>query len=302
MPVTQPVSRILLREGAITVGIAPECGAALTKFDVKVGAKQVEVLRHASDAHINSQSPYGASCFPLIPYASRLREGKFEFRRHAFVFPINAPGERHSYHGDGWTRPWALTELARNKAVLELAPDPSAPMQYRAVCVVDVCDGRVTIKIRIQNTEVFAIPVGLGIHPYFARRHGARLNARLPIRWCMDDELLPIGTEINPQALELQRGMAAVDLPLSAAYSDWDGQAVIDWPADRIQVRIATMPSLRHAVVWAPSQEEFFCFEPVSHATNSFNFAKEQISVADHRVVEPGEVCEQRFDFLISAI
>jgi aldose 1-epimerase len=299
-PITQPVSRIILRKGALSVGVAPECGGALTRFDCKIGATRVEILRQASDSHINARSPYGASCFPLIPYASRLREGKFEFRDHEFVFPINAPGERHSYHGDGWTRPWSLSELTRDKAVLELNADPSAPIQYHAVRTIEVDDGILTIKLSIQNREAFAIPVGLGIHPYFARRNGARLFAHLPIRWRMDRELLPIAPEANPQATEFERGIAAADLPGSAAYSGWDGRAVIEWPADRIQLRIATKPLLCHVVVWAPDKEEFFCFEPVSHATNSFNLAREQIQANDDKAVEPGEIWEQTFEFSVS--
>jgi aldose 1-epimerase len=301
-PVTRPVGRILLRKGALTVGVAPECGGSLTRFDVKVGAKRVEILRLADDAQMNARSPYGASCFPLIPYASRLREGTFEFRGHKVVFPINAPGERHSYHGDGWTRPWSLSELTRYKAVLELRADPSAPIQYDAVRTIEVDDGILTIKLSIQNRGAFAIPVGLGIHPYFARRRGARVFAHLPILWRMDQELLPVASEINPQAAEFERGIAAADLPISGAYSGWDGRAMIEWPADRIRLRIATKPKLRHIVVWAPDKEEFFCFEPVSHATNSFNLGREHIQADADTVVEPGEIWEQTFEFAVVQI
>ena len=40
------LSRILLRSGPLTVGIAPECGGALTRFDLRRGA--------------NGRSDYGA--------------------------------------------------------------------------------------------------------------------------------------------------------------------------------------------------------------------------------------------------
>jgi aldose 1-epimerase len=300
--VVRPVSRVLLRKGPLSVGLAPECGGALTRCDLRIGKHRIEILRQASDEHINRRSPYGASCFPLIPYASRLREGKFEFRGRNFVFPINAPGERHSYHGDGWTRAWNLIELSRSKAVLELAADPSAPIQYDAIRTIEVDEGKLTIKLSIRNRGAWAIPVGLGVHPYFARRHGARIFARLPVRWRMDDEILPIAPEANPQASEFQLGLAGNDLPASAAYSDWDGHAVIEWPSDKIRVRIETTPRLRHVIAWAPPGEEFFCFEPVSHATNSFNLAKEQIQCDDPKVVEPGETCEQTFDFLVGQI
>ena len=75
----EPVSCILLRNGALSVGIAPEWGAALTRFELRRGPKRVALLRPASRPQPGIPPALGASCFPLIPYAGRLRGGRFDF-------------------------------------------------------------------------------------------------------------------------------------------------------------------------------------------------------------------------------
>lgn len=98
---------LLSISSALTVEGAPECGGSLTRCDFKMGSKRFDILRPAIESQVNALSPHGASCFPMIPYAGRPRGGKFDLGGHQVVFPVNAPGERHSYHGERFRRPWS---------------------------------------------------------------------------------------------------------------------------------------------------------------------------------------------------
>lgn len=293
--------RVRISSSALTLEIAPTCGACLTRCELRIGSNRYDILRPAVESQIQARSPYGASCFPMIPYAGRLREGTFEFAGRSVRFPINAPGERHSYHGDGWMRPWNVLEASRGRVVLELPADATAPIHYHAIRSIEVEGTRWAVTLNIRNCETTPLPLGGGLHPYFPRRQGATLLAQLPLRWRLDSEQMPLGTEPNPQATALAHGLPVTMLPAGALYSGWDGTALISWPAEGIALSVRTRPAVEHAVVWVPDNEDFFCFEPVSHATNSVNLRREQIEGEDHQVIGPGEIWQQEFIFTVSA-
>jgi aldose 1-epimerase len=294
------LSSIVLRTGRLSVGIAPEWGAALTRFDLMIGAKKFDILRPAREQRLREPPALAGSCFPMIPYAGRLCEGRFEFENRSIHYPLNALPERHSSHGDGFTRPWALTTLERHRAVLDILPAPAAPIQYHCSQSIELADDRLEVKLTIRNLESQRIPIGVGLHPYFANRRSATLRARLPVLWNWDAELMPTYSEPNTRMTEFERGIAGAELPIAAQYCGWNGEAQIEWAAERIQVRVLTRPLLEHVVIWAPIGEEFFCFEPINHATDSFNLCKLYPLDMKPMVLNPDESFEQAFTFIVT--
>jgi aldose 1-epimerase len=296
----ETLSCIGLRKGSLSVGIAPEWGAALTHLQLCVGTKRIDILRRAGKPQPGLPAALAASCFPLIPYAGRLRGGRFDFDGRSIAYPLNALPELNSSHGDGFTRRWALTQLERDRAVMDILPDPGAPIQYHCRRSVDVLEDRVQVSMRIQNLEQRRIPLGIGLHPYFANRHGAVIAAGLPVRWQWDRELMPTTREPNCHEPHYARGMAAADLPVAAQYCGWNGEARIEWPADGVSVRLVTEPALSHVVIWAPVGEDFFCFEPLSHATDAFNLRNSGIADMDPIILEAGASYDQTFSFIVA--
>lgn len=295
-----PLNGIFLRDGAITVGIAPDCGGALTRFDVRTRDSVVNVLRPATARHPANRCSLGSSCFPLVPYGGRLRQGRFEFEGRSHQFPLNALPERHSSHGDGWTRPWTLRHLERRRAVMSFEADESVPLQYRCDQSVSIAGDCVSIQLSAHNLSAHRIPVGFGLHPYFADRGHAIIKAEVPAQWRWDQEMMPVSIEGNPDAERFRRGQPVSELPITAEYADWSGRAVIDWPKTQLRVDLKTSPPLSHVVMWMPTGEDFFCFEPVSHATDALNRQAAQRQAGDFRIVEPNATAEQRFDFFVS--
>jgi len=296
----QPLRRILLRDNAITIGFAPEWGGALTRFDVCVGNKLIDLLRPAIDDPVGPIHALGSSCFPLVPYGGRLRNGRFRFAGKTFQYPLNAVPERHSSHGDGWTRSWSLIHLDRRSAIMALSVDESAPLKYQCTQSITVNGNRVRIALIARNCDTNPIPIGLGLHPYFANRAEATITAVLPAHRRWDQELMPTTYERNLLSNSFRRGRSVVDLPVAAEYAEWDGRAVIDWPASGVRLDLITTPRLEHVVMWLPVSKEFFCFEPISHATDAFNTNHNPTSGADFAVIEPRGSLEQCFDFTIS--
>jgi aldose 1-epimerase len=295
----RPLRRILLRDGPLTVGIAPECGGALTRFDVRVGGTLVDVFRPATDEIAHTICALGSSCFPLVPYGGRLREGRFRFEGRGYLYPLNALPERHSSHGDGWTRPWALTHLDRRCAIMMLPPDEAAPLRYLCTQSITVERDRVRIILSARNEGPQAIPMGLGLHPYFANRAQATIKASVPVHWRWDQELMPVEEEPNALSAVLVTGRNVMGLPVAAEYAGWDGRAIIEWPAHRVRVDLLTTPRLEHVVMWLPESETFFCFEPISHATDALNAYPGHSAGEGCAVLEPNQVMEQCFDFIV---
>ena len=296
----QPLRGIFLREGALTVGIAPECGGALTRFDMRVGDSLIDVLRPALDQSISGVCALGSSCFPLVPYGGRLREGRFRFGGNEYRYPLNAAPERHSSHGDGWTRPWDLLHLNRRTAIMRLPAEDSAPLRYVCTQSISVDSERVRIVLSSRNVSAQPIPMGLGLHPYFANRAQAALTVALPVHWQWDHELMPVAKQINPLAEVLARGHNVAGLPVTAEYTGWDGRALIEWRASGLRVDLVTTPRLCHVVMWLPEGENFFCFEPISHATDALNEYSGSAAAEDFVILGPGETMNQCFDFNVS--
>ena len=295
-----PLRCILLRDGDLTVGVAPECGGALTRFDVRVCNQIVNILRPADERSSGRPCALGASSFPLVPYAGRLRGGRFQFDGRDYCYPLNAFPERHSSHGDGWTRRWDLVDLGRQTATMSLEPDSAAPLRYRCRQEISVHESRVRITLSVENLEAQRMPFGVGLHPYFANRSQALIKASLPIRWQWDSELMPIATEVNPLASDLAIGKRASFMPFASEFTGWDGSAVISWPALQVRVELRTTPPLRHVVMWMPEGESFFCFEPIGHATDALNPNAGHPAADDFMILEPGASLVQDFDFRVS--
>jgi aldose 1-epimerase len=293
------VSSIVLRKGSLSVGIEPAAGGALTRLDLALGPRRFDILRPAVRGPSRIAPSLNMSSFPLVPYAGRLRNGHFQFEGRRIEYPLNALPEQHSSHGDGFTREWQLTALERDAAVLRIAPQSSAPIQYECVQTVTVSEHRVEIKLIARNLEARPIPFESGFHPYFAGRRRARVRANLPFRTHWDTQLMPACTGPNELRQEFARGIAAAGLPVTAEFGGWDGQAIIEWPTEGVTVELHTRPALQHVVVWVPERADFFCFEPVSHATDSFNRWHVDPTIRPPRTLMPDETYEQTCAFTV---
>jgi aldose 1-epimerase len=112
--------------------------------------------------------------------------------------------------------------------------------------------------------------------------------------------MLPVSSEPNPHAEQFLHGKAAAQCPIATEFSDWDGTAAIHWPSLRLALSLRTTPPMRHVVLWVPEGADFFCFEPMSHATDALN-GRAGHPPAEHFVLlAPGEAIEQHCDFQVT--
>ena len=115
------------------------------------------------------------------------------------------------------------------------------------------------------NTAAHAQPVGLGWHPYFAKRSRSRLHIELTDRWESDASGLP--TRRVPQP-GIDGDVA--HLAFDHCFEGWKGAARIR--DDKLSMRLTS--SLPYLVVFTPGGKPYYCVEPVSHVSNAIHMAE----------------------------
>lgn len=219
----------------------------------------------------DSTSPLDAACFPLVPYANRIREGRFRFGGREVRLALNHPPERHSLHGSGWQRPWLLHSLVGSQVtlVVDHAGVDDWPWPWRAMQVFALDPSGLTVTLSLTNEGREAMPAGLGFHPYFRRAPETCL--RFPARSMLvaDDEIMPNGRCVDPDTLAPFRGGTTLPPVLvDHCFAAWSGRATIEDAAGRIVVTASNAP---HLHVYAPADGAELCVEPVTHLPDAVN-------------------------------
>lgn len=292
---SEPV--VHLQCGALHAHIAPQAGgslAALFSQDTANGAQR-HWLRPASARTIAERDPLGMASFPLLPWANRLRNGRFTLDGRTVQLPPHPALGPHAIHGLGWGRAWQVASQSRRRLVLELAHDGSGPWPYafsaRQIYSLDAQGLRIDMSLRNRGTE--RMPAGLGHHPYLPHeRHGTgtRLKAHVQGMWESDAELLPTRlSSAHPAVRALCSGMQLQAFDLDNNFTGFGREAEVLWPdGDRLFMQ-STAP-MDYFVLYCPQGEDIFCMEPVSNCTDWLNLPPDT-NVGGH-LLEPGQTLQ----------
>ncbi|HST34848.1 MAG TPA: aldose 1-epimerase [Solirubrobacteraceae bacterium] len=155
---------------------------------------------------------------------------------------------------------------------------------------------RLRIATTVRADGGCAVPVSFGFHPYLtiAGAGRAEWQVELPVahRLLLDERMIPMATgpPIEPRRFTLADGswddaLAGLDQP--AAFTVSAGER-------RIDVQFGT--GFSHAQIYAPSGEDFICFEPMTAPTNAL------ISRDALPVVAAGETFQAEFSIAVSEL
>jgi aldose 1-epimerase len=177
-------------------------------------------------------------------------------------------------------RPWDIVSSSVLELVLRYrhTPDDNWPFAFEARQYFSLTAQSMRVQMVFDNQAAIAQPVGLGWHPYFARRSRSRLHIELDSRWDSDATQLPVRKVVQPGIdSDVQH------LDYDNCFDGWRGPARIR--DEKFSLQLSS--SLDRLVVFTPSQRDYFCVEPVSHVSNAIHMA----DPAAHglRTVAPGE-------------
>lgn len=230
----------------------------------------------------------------MVPFASRIRAGRFSFAGKQVQLSANNPPEPHAIHGHGYQQPWTQLERSGSSLLLEyLHTVDDWPWSYRAQQQIVLQEESLWIRLTVVNLSEQMMPLGIGLHPYFVSTPDCRVHASAGSQWHLDEELLPVSASaadrVNAESV-LFRGGDEQD----AFYSNWDGSAVLELPELRARVQIQAGAPLRHLVVFADREAEAVCVEPVSNVVDAFNLSSDDQPGDLHQTLQPGdEICAE---------
>jgi len=295
------LSRIEIVSRSARAVIRPHLGAGLERYDF-LGRGNVEPLfRPASP---EAQRPFQLANIPLVPWSGRISGGGFTFRGSFHALEPNVPGEPLPLHGGGFSSEWAVVQAGRSYAKFSLQANGPAPFRYDALVSYRLDEqGALTMELAVTNRAPIPLPYGGGFHPWFPRGQDTRLTARARIVWLEDEHHLPASSEpVHPGSKwDFSTGKVLPGGWLHAWFSEWDGNAAIEWPDRHLALTVDASTALSSAVLYSPSEDAgFFCFEPVSHPVDAHNL--EEPEDFGLTVLNPGETFNCAARFIPSAI
>lgn len=242
-----------------SVTVYPAAGARIGQIDVGGQPLLVDVpTRH-------ERKPTMWGSFPMVPWAGRIRNGRFTFGGVDHQLTINHRDgadrrQAHAIHGLGFDRVWEVHDVQRTSCTCSLRLD----WEFGGIATqtIAVFDDRIVVTLQIETTRG-PLPAEIGWHPWF--RKPDRLEFSPTQMYRRDDLGLPTGELVEP-----------TDGP-------WDDCFVNTHPIwlhyDRSSAPIVRIDSgCDHCVVF-DHLDHATCVEPQSGPPDAFNL--------DPHVVDP---------------
>lgn len=294
---------VTLTSAGLQLVIRPDVGGAiqsLVTYDRSdAGAlptATIAVLR-AAPAVINSARELAS--YPLVPFSNRIAQAQFDWDGVRYILEKHASKEPHAIHGVGWQRPWRIEALGERAATLsyEHAGDAAWPFAFTAQQVFELEDSRLNLSLSITNRHASAlhdcVPVGLGWHPYFVKRSGARVRFEAGGYWAMGEDQLPTHREAS-------RGLEAPLDPLRIdnCFDGWTGRAqLLD-----SQLCVTVTSALPCLVVYTKPELDSVALEPVSHVNNALRAPRDLQAQQGVRWLKEGETMNARMSIDVQIV
>ncbi|HEY5665010.1 MAG TPA: hypothetical protein VIS05_13345 [Ilumatobacter sp.] len=237
----------------------PDCttigdGDVRLDLDAARGGRVAQITAHGVELLIGSEAsdgdPLRWGSYPMVPWAGRVRHGRFEFGGAVHRLPTGADG--HAMHGVGFLSRWTVGACSPTGAefTLRLPNDGSWPFGGLARQTFDVTGDVVTLTIEVSAGEL-AMPAMVGWHPWFRK---------------------PSVVEFAPTAMYRRHEGVAVAELVDVPPGPWDDCFVNTAPIVAVidGVTVALSSDCTDWVVY-DERPEATCIEPQSAPPDAFN-------------------------------
>ena len=205
-------------------------------------------------------------CYPMAPWAGRVRNGRFDWSGLARTLPINQPP--HALHGTVFGLAWE--SFGHNAIRCKLGPDWPWTGEVRSFF--ELNDAEFVWRLEV-HAKAEAFPVVVGWHPWF-RRHiegsgTARMSFEAGEMYARDEAGIPTGERVAPTPGPWDDCFTSVMKPPRITWSHG------------LVVELST--SCEHWVVYS-EPDHAICIEPQSGPPDAFN-SGEYEQAAPHQPV-----------------
>jgi aldose 1-epimerase len=252
-------------------------GGSIWRFAAKTPQGPLAILREPPTGA--DRAATAAACFPLVPCGNRISGNRFIAGGVEHRLNPNTAGDRHYLHGDGWLADWSIRQRAPGRATLQFSFDgQGSPYVYEATQSFALSERRLILTLSVTNRGAFALPFGLGWHPYFPLTPETTVLAPARSYWLEGQEWLPtVEAPLTPD-LDFAEPKRVPRRWLNNGFEGWDGFARIAWPDRRASLAVAADALFRRYFLYVPDKtydpdyaNDYFCFEPMSHSADAHN-------------------------------
>jgi len=184
---TSVTAAISITSDRVEVDLEPDAGGRCAQLRVDgvpilIGRDDVPAEMRLADGSVRA-TDWGS--YPMVPWAGRIRHGRFVFEGTEYQLPINFGA--HAIHGVGFESSWTVTrhDPDRLRLELELPSDDRWPFGGRVAQEITVDDAAVRFVIEVTADER-PFHVSFGWHPWF--RKPERLDFAPDAMYRRDDE------------------------------------------------------------------------------------------------------------------
>lgn len=246
--------------------------ATHVEIDTRHGGRIAQITFRAVELLIGEDlagplgDPMRWGCYPMVPWAGRVREGQFEFGGHVHQLPVGDDG--HAIHGVGYTSAWSIDDLTPTsiELSLELPTDDTWPFGGIARQSITVDGSEIVLELAVTADEQ-RFPAVIGWHPWFRK---------------------PDRLQFNPVAMYRRVDGIAIDEQIEMRPGPWDDCFV------NVEPVVATIGGIRVRLTsdcteWVvyDQPEHATCIEPQSGPPDAFNIRPE--------VLAPGQTLSRSF-------
>jgi aldose 1-epimerase len=186
-------SRLLIGTDAIRIEIEPSAGGRISQ----VTCNGVELLIGRG---AGTDDPVRWGCYPMVPWAGRVRHGRFELDGITHQLPVGPDG--HAMHGVGFTSAWTVTgrtDVAVEMS-LQLPTDETWPFGGHSWQRIAVDATTISLELSVTAGDR-RFPATIGWHPWFRK---------------------PTGIEFHPVTMYRRVDGIAVDEQIAVPPGPWD--------------------------------------------------------------------------------
>lgn len=247
---------VTLEAGDVRVRVWPRRGGRVGQ--IEVGGRPL--LKCEPDGN-----PMTWGSFPMVPWAGRVRDGRFGFRGATYRLPQNLPP--HAIHGTAFDRPWTVDDSGRDHC--DLGIDLGWALGGSAHQHLQLDEQGLTCVLTVYADRQ-SMPAVIGWHPCFLKPRSADLHFARTYR--RDDQHVAL-PELVP-----------------APAGPWDDCFVEPLAPVRLHhdgLEVTVSSDCDHWVVY-DEPTDVTCVEPQSGPPDAFNMPGRAA------VLEPGDLLQRR--------
>ncbi len=197
-------------------------------------------------------------CYPMAPWAGRVRNGVFTHNAKQHNLEINMPP--HAIHGTVLDRPWETTSTSHSSVTMQIDLGSQWDFSGEVIQTISVKNNMIDFKL-ILTTNDATMPGQVGWHPWFARP--CTFTTKFKKMYVRDQSGIPSGELIAPTAG-----------PFDDCFTDSQQAPVIKFDNN---LRLEIQSDCTHWVVYDEPQHAI-CIEPQSGPPDGFNLEPQIIT------------------------